>query len=179
MMQFKKDDGICYTDTDSLYTTTKLPDHLVGSELGLMKDEMKGLIIDEAIFIGIKKYGYTFTDANGVTQERSIFSGVPRNTISFKDIKSISEGEVRIKQFDARFTKRVSTLNIKVDSAPTTTLVNKTTKQLVGNTFYPELINDTNHPLAKNTPTLKTKLVNNIKAKMFKWSNILKHFLPK
>lgn len=175
MMQFKKDDGICYTDTDSVYTTSKLPDLLVGKELGLMKDEMKGLLIDEAIFIGIKFYGYKYTDSNGLIKEQSVYPGVPRNSITFKDLLSISQGEVQIKHFDPRFSKNLGTLNVKVDNAPFTTLVNRNTKQLVGNTYYSELLYDVNHPLAKSTQSLKNKVINNIKVKIFKWSNYFKN----
>lgn len=58
MIPFKLDPGICYTDTDSIFTTTKLDSSKIGPGLGLMKDELNGNIIKEAYFLGIKKYGY-------------------------------------------------------------------------------------------------------------------------
>jgi hypothetical protein len=49
---------IYYSDTDSLFTDKPIPSHLIGKDLGLLKDEMNGLIIKEAYFLGIKQYGY-------------------------------------------------------------------------------------------------------------------------
>lgn len=59
MMQFKTGemaDHIYYTDTDSIFTDVKLPDHMVGKGLGLMKDELDGGVITKAVFLGIKRY---------------------------------------------------------------------------------------------------------------------------
>lgn len=61
MIPFKLDPGVCYTryrDTDSIFTTSKLPDSMLGKNLGLMKDELDGSIIDEAYFLDIIKYIY-------------------------------------------------------------------------------------------------------------------------
>jgi hypothetical protein len=38
MIPFKLNPGVCYTDTDSIFTTNKLPESMLGQELGLMKD---------------------------------------------------------------------------------------------------------------------------------------------
>lgn len=87
MIDFKMSDNTCYTDTDSIFTTEPLPKHLVSDELGLMKDEMKGIIIQEAYFLDIKKYGYWYFDKDGNRIEKSTIAGVERNTVSFKDIE--------------------------------------------------------------------------------------------
>lgn len=50
MIPFKIDPCTKYTDTDSIFTTRKLDDKLIGKELGLMKDELDGNIIKEAYF---------------------------------------------------------------------------------------------------------------------------------
>lgn len=47
MIPFKLLPGCAYTDTDSIFTTTELPKELVGKELGLMKDELEGLNIND------------------------------------------------------------------------------------------------------------------------------------
>jgi hypothetical protein len=60
MIPFKLNPSVVYTDTDSIFTTDKLGDNLIGKNLGLMKDELDGLLIKEAIFLGIKKYGYYY-----------------------------------------------------------------------------------------------------------------------
>ena len=48
MIPFKVDPNTKYTDTDSIFTTKKLPDSLIGKDLGLMKDELSGCKISEA-----------------------------------------------------------------------------------------------------------------------------------
>jgi hypothetical protein len=58
MIPYKLDPGVIYTDTDSIFTTHKIDDKLLGKEIGLMKDEMSGTLIQEGYFLGIKQYGY-------------------------------------------------------------------------------------------------------------------------
>ena len=48
-------EGTVYTNTDSIFTTKKLPDYLIGNDLGWMKDELDGCIIKEAYFLDVKK----------------------------------------------------------------------------------------------------------------------------
>ena len=84
MIPFKLDPNTLYTDTDSIFTLKPLDPKLLGVDIGLMKDEMKGQLINEAYFIGPKKYGYYIIDpVTGVRKEFSVFSGVPRNSLSF------------------------------------------------------------------------------------------------
>jgi hypothetical protein len=61
-MDYIDNEHVLYTDTDSIYTTHKILDPLVGKELGLMKQELDGNIIKEAYFLGIKQYGYYYFD---------------------------------------------------------------------------------------------------------------------
>jgi len=55
MIYYKLLPGTLYTDTDSIFTTDELPLHLIGSDLGLMKDELEGNFIQEGLFLGLKK----------------------------------------------------------------------------------------------------------------------------
>ena len=90
MIPFKINAHTLYTDTDSCFTSEPLDPSLIGPELGMMKDELKGQIIEEAYFIGPKKYGYYIIDnVSGERKEYSVFSGVPRNSLSFTEVKSI------------------------------------------------------------------------------------------
>jgi hypothetical protein len=59
MIPFKVEGNCVYSDTDSVFTTKILESKFIGNDLGLMKDELNGLTIKEAYFLGIKKYGYT------------------------------------------------------------------------------------------------------------------------
>jgi hypothetical protein len=72
MMDLKLNYDVCYSDTDSVFTTHPLPSHLVGSELGQLKDELAGLVIDRAYFIGAKQYAYTFHDSSGIKIDKSV-----------------------------------------------------------------------------------------------------------
>ncbi len=68
MMTFKLDYDCYYSDTDSIFTPvdiTSVAPHLVGPELGQLKDELSGGVIDEAFFLGIKQYGYTYKKIEG------------------------------------------------------------------------------------------------------------------
>jgi hypothetical protein len=55
MIPFKVDGSCVYSDTDSVFLIKNLDSRFIGDDLGLMKDELKGLIIKEAYFLGIKK----------------------------------------------------------------------------------------------------------------------------
>lgn len=57
-----------------------------------MKDELNGITIDKAYFLGIKQYGYTYKDSDGNRVERSVFSGVKKDSLTFKEIESIFRG---------------------------------------------------------------------------------------
>jgi len=53
MMELKLNYDVCYSDTDSVFTTHPLPSHLIGPELGQLKDELGGATIDKAYFLGL------------------------------------------------------------------------------------------------------------------------------
>lgn len=71
MNPFKVDPNTLYTDTDSIFTKAPLPSYKVASELGVMKDEMNGVIIKEALFLGVKQYGYWYIDKDRKRVEKS------------------------------------------------------------------------------------------------------------
>jgi len=136
MMQFKLDDNIAYTDTDSIFTTSKLPDNMVGNELGQMKDELNGKTIDEAYFLGIKKYGYYYHDDNGNKITASVFSGYERDALCFEDVEQIAKGSPITKEIPTRFYKTMKDLSIEIK--PTTTTITKSDfKELINNTYLP------------------------------------------
>jgi hypothetical protein len=84
MIKYKtlEDYTIFYTDTDSIFTNKQLPTTFVGDDLGQMKDELKGKQIYRCLFLGNKKYCYQYFDDNLNLQTVSVFSGVPRNTLT-------------------------------------------------------------------------------------------------
>ena len=100
MIPIKINPNTLYTDTDSAFTTEIINSDLLGNELGQFKDELKGNMIKEAYFLGPKKYGYYIIDNDGNRKEFSVFSGIPRNSITFNEVKSIFEGNTKGKGVD-------------------------------------------------------------------------------
>ena len=119
MIPFKIDPNTLYTDTDSAFTSKPMDPSLIGIDIGLMKDELKGNIIKEAYFLGPKKYGYYILE-EGIKKEFSVFSGVPRNSLSFDEIIRIYKGESIIKTINSRFYKSFTNLTISIKDTKTT-----------------------------------------------------------
>ena len=85
-----------YSDTDSIFTTKKLDDKYIGTGLGLMKDELTGNRISEMLVLDCKQYGYYYFD-KGNKIENSVWAGITRNSLSFKDLLNLfSEGIIQI-----------------------------------------------------------------------------------
>ena len=133
----KLDIQLYYTDTDSIFIDKELPQELIGNELGLMKDELKGGIIKKAYFLGIKKYGYI--DNNELVH--SVFSGVERNSLTWDEIEQIDNGLTIVKTSPPRFFKNIHNLNINIENNLETSIVFKTRKQLLNNRYLPIKIN--------------------------------------
>jgi hypothetical protein len=105
-----------------------------------MKDELKGQMINEGYFLGPQKYGYYITNSEGIKQEFSVFSGVPRNSLTFEEVKTIFNGTALNKTVDKRFYKSFNTLNIDIRTSKIT-IKNKPVKDLVDNIYLPQIIN--------------------------------------
>lgn len=58
MIPFKIDPNTLYTDTDSIFTTKPIDLTLLGDQLGQMKDEMNGILIEEGLFLGPKNTAF-------------------------------------------------------------------------------------------------------------------------
>jgi len=136
MIPFKLDPNTLYTDTDSSFTSAPIDPLLLGDHLGQMKDEMKGVIIQEALFLGPKKYGYWYLDNEGNKVEKSVFAGVPRDSLTFEEIKAISEGNVITKNVSNRFYKSFNDLNIDIKNT-FITIKNSNDKALLNNEYLP------------------------------------------
>nr|YP_010991012.1 DNA polymerase [Pappia fissilis]WOX61285.1 DNA polymerase [Pappia fissilis] len=164
MIPFKNNDEICYTDTDSIFTTKKLADHLIGEALSLMKDEIKGLIIEEAYFLDINKYGYWYYDKTGQCIEKSVIAGVDRNSLTFKEIESLANSNIITKTMKNIFYKNLNNLQIEIKDI-NITISNTPSKECINNRYIPLNIYDLDHKFY--TATFVTKLKN----KIFQWFN--------
>ena len=126
-----------YTDTDSIFVDKEIPNHLIGNDLGQLKDELNGCIIKKAYFLGIKKYGYI--DNNN--KIHSIFSGVERNSLIWNEIEQIANGFTIIKTSTVKFFKSFKNLNITIKNNLITSIEFKTRKEIVNNRYSPIKIN--------------------------------------
>ena len=142
MMKFKLNGNIFYTDTDSVFTDKPLDFRLIGSELGLMKDELNGLLIKEAYFLGVKKYGYWYLDEFGNRIEKSTIAGIPKNSVSFDEIKSLVAGKSLTRDINNSFFHDFSKLDINIKSHKATISFNPE-KELINNEYQAPTINTT------------------------------------
>jgi len=136
MISFKIDGSCIYSDTDSVFTANKLEDKFIGSELGLMKDELKGLTIKEGYFLGIKKYGYKYLDADNNLVTKSTFAGIEKNSLTFDEIIKLSKGEKLVKEIPVRFYKSFQSLSISINSSHVT-ICRSLDKPLINNVYLP------------------------------------------
>ena len=163
--------GLCvYSDTDSAFMTEALPDEIIGKGLGQMKDELDGLIIKEAYFLGNKKYGYQYIDPcqgtgkSGNLITKTVFAGIERDSLTFEEIIKLSQGHSLMKEIPLRFYKSLKNLNISIDSTHVT-ISRSLDKPLINNKYIPLHLNlipsDTNSNSFYNY--LKRKILTIIK----------------
>ena len=117
---------------------------------------------------GIKKYGYWYFDKDGNKINNSIFAGVPRDSLSFGEIKDVFIGDTITKNIDNRFYKSFNTLNIDIKNT-FITIKNTCDKSLINGEYLPIIINKGKFNLFgylfNNIFKLKNKLVRcNIKS---------------
>ena len=170
MMKFKLNGNIFYTDTDSVFTDKPLDFRLIGSELGLMKDELNGLLIKEAYFLGVKKYGYWYLDEFGNRIEKSTIAGIPKNSVSFDEIKSLVAGKSLTRDINNSFFHDFSKLDINIKSHKATISFNPE-KELINNEYQAPTINTTPlsfedelNMLVKTTMSRYFRLINKFKS---------------
>lgn len=139
MMKYKTIPGlkIYYTDTDSIFTNMELPSNMVGTEIGQMKDELNGGWIKEAYFFGVKKYAYIDNNDNVV----SVFSGLVRNSLTWKEILQLVNGETLYKEIPKQFNKSLSKLEITIKPKWVHVKFTKD-KTLIGNKFQHIHVNE-------------------------------------
>jgi hypothetical protein len=147
MMPYKLDPTCAYSDTDSVFTKDSLGIIKEGKELGKFKDELNGINIKNATFLGIKQYGYQFEQNNHLI-DKSVFAGVPRNSLTYNQILDLKEGKTIESQSKLRFYKSFLDLNIKIKEVAVKVKKNNS-KILVNNKYIPLHIN-----LVKNTSVL-------------------------
>jgi len=136
MIPFKIDPNTLYTDTDSSFTSKPIDPSLIGDQLGQMKDELNGKTIEEALFLGIKKYGYWYLDDNDNKTISSVFAGVRRNSLSFDEIIELYKDYKLHKHNDNRFYHSFNNLNISIKSV--NIFIQKSdSKLLVDNNYIP------------------------------------------
>ena len=145
----------------------------MGNELGDMKNELlkfDATIIDKAYFLGNKKYGYSFTNENNKIMEMSVFAGAKKNTVSFDEVKLISEGHTIEKEYDDVFMRSFSKMEIEIKGRKVK-LYLSTNKKLIDNNYIHPQILIANNPL--DDPTLFNKTIRIIKVILKIFTNII------
>ena len=99
-----------------------------------MKDELNGLIIKQAYFLGIKQYGYWYLDKDNNRIQKSVWAGVSRDTLTFADIVNLYNKNILTKTIDSRFFKSLIKLNIIIKSIKINIRFNPH-KQLLDNNY--------------------------------------------
>lgn len=113
---------IYYTDTDSIFVNKPLPPHMIGDELGQMKNELvstsKEGKADEAIFLGIKRYSLKYIGKDGNLQYKHVFASIKKNLLTWEDYERMLNGEtLTVKMsntFQHNFTKMTISINERV-----------------------------------------------------------------
>lgn len=170
MMPYKLDPSCVYSDTDSVFTKDVLKIINEGTELGEFKDELNGIRIEEGTFLGIKQYGYKYKLPNGKTIEKSVFAGVQRDSLTYKQIQKLSKGRILTVESKLRFNKCFNKLNISITKV-NLNIKQKAAKPLVNNEYLP-----LNIDLISNDPL--TKLVNRyLRGFRSLYNRAINHFL--
>ena len=102
---------------------------------------MNGLLIKEIYVLGIKQYGYWFMDQNGCRIEKSVWAGITRDSLTFKEVESLYHGDTLVKTVDSRFFKSIINLNVSVKPVKITVSF-KPNKKLVNNVYLPPYVNN-------------------------------------
>ena len=140
MIPFKLNNDCYYSDTDSVILGNKLDPKFIGEELGLMKDELKGEVIKEAYFLGLKQYGYSyFNREKGKIVEKSVFAGVAKDSLTLMQIKELHQGGQIKKTIPTKFFKSFKNLSIKIKDLKITVTANRD-KKLFGGVYYPLIV---------------------------------------
>jgi hypothetical protein len=162
MIPFKINGKCVYSDTDSAFMTEPLPNEFIGDDLGFMKDELKGLMIKEVYFLGVKKYGYQYEDKQGNLITKTVFAGIPRDSLTFDEIIKLSKGETLVKEIPLRFYKSLKNLSIIIKSTHVT-ISRSIDKLLVNNKYIPLNISLNNSKSYSFFNYLKRKILSLIK----------------
>ena len=124
---------------------------------------MSGTLIKEAYFLGIKQYGYYYTDELGNRIEKSVFSGVPKNMIAFQEIIDLHNNKTVNKIIPLRFFRSFKNLSITIKNDVKVTLKRGNDKLLIDNIYK---------PLENVIPNMKLNLYDKIRNSILKFFKI-------
>ena len=130
-----------YSDTDSLFIDKPLPESFINNELGGLKDELKGMIISKAYFLGSKKYGYQIKLPDGSLSDHSVFAGITRHSLNFNEIERLAKGEVLYKTKLIQFNRDIEHLKIQIKENLPIQLKKSHNKKIINNNYITPHIN--------------------------------------
>lgn len=159
-----------YCDTDSIITSQPLPNHLIGKELGQMKNELEGMAVNgqitRGIFLGLKNYGYQFIDKEtGATITKSVWAGIKRDSLSWQDLENLSiPGATLEKEREDVFYSSLSKLSVTVKNSTIIKITANAVKPLINNIYQPQVLALTGGtPIATHIKFTLQNLFNRIK----------------
>lgn len=167
------DEAVIATDTDSLITSKKLPDHLVGEGLGQMKLEAT---FTSCLFVKPKVYYY---ENNGVYTYK--FKGIPKGKVTYQDYHELYEG--RSVQYVVELLRKMpggglkqveTTINVSPPDDSKRLMIKDSkglwinTKPINLNNIYDSMILPAKRPKVEKNIEIKTKKLNKIQKRFDK-----------
>ena len=141
MKLIQMDYEIYYSDTDSLFIDKPLPESFINSDLGGLKDELNGMVINKAYFLGPKKYGYQIKLPDGSFIDRSIFAGITRHSLIFDEIEKLAKGESLNKTKLIQFNRDLKQFKIQIKENIPVHLKKSMNKEIIDNNYITPSIN--------------------------------------
>ena len=130
-----------YSDTDSLFIDKPLPESFINNDLGGLKDELNGMVINKAYFLGPKKYGYKIKLPDGSFIDRSIFAGITRHSLSFNEIEKLAKGESLNKTKLIQFNRDLKQFKIQIKENIPVHLKKSINKEIIDNNYIAPSVN--------------------------------------
>jgi len=128
-------------DTDSIFTTTQLPEHNLGSALGQMKLEY---VANKAIFIAPKVYGLILTDGTEIVK---IKGSKPNHEVDVAYLESLLQKDNTIEINQEKWYRDIIESTINIRSTLYTLKVTEGKRQLV---YYGGIFTHTNPYIINN-----------------------------
>jgi hypothetical protein len=118
--------NLYYSDTDSIVIDSKLPDNIVGNELGQVKLEYT---VEKAVFLAPKVYGLITTDGEEVVKVK----GLSKNKIKFNDMSALLQKDSNREYTQEKWVKSILEGTVGIQDQVYTLKVTSNKRELIYN----------------------------------------------